>query len=92
MVTQFNIVATASFSRSLKKLVRKNPDIVGAYEEMLDILTSDPFNISRRYQIKKLTDTDVGQWRIRTGVYRLRYDVEGNTVVLHLIKHRSNAY
>ena len=92
MVARFQILATASFSRSLKKLATKNPEILEVYEAMLAVLQHDPFNHSRRHPIKKLTNIDVGQWRIRAGVYRLRYDVSGDTVVLHAINHRSNAY
>ena len=92
MAAHFEIIATASFSRSLKKLVRKNPEITELVESLLTALERDPLNLSRRYPIKKLTNIAVGQWRIRDGVYRLRYDVSGHRVVLHTINHRSNAY
>jgi addiction module RelE/StbE family toxin len=92
VAAQFQIVATASFARLLKKLASKNPEVPEVYETMLEALQHDPLNLSRRHSIKKLTNIAVGQWRIRAGVYRLRYDVEGNTVVLHSIGHRSNAY
>ncbi len=92
MVTQFKILVTASFSRSLKKLASKNSEVPEVYETMLEVLQRDPLNLSRRHPIKKLTNIDVGQWRIRSGVYRLRYDVSGDTVVLHAINHRGNAY
>ena len=57
-------------------------------------LQEDPFNLSRRHNTKTLTDVKDGEgrWRIRSGVYRLRYDVYGQTVVLHSINHRSQAY
>ena len=92
MAARFQIIATAGFSRSLKKLVNKNPEITEVYEAMLQVLQDDPLNLSRNHKIKKLTNIDAGQWRIRAGVYRLRYDIHGNTVVLHSIKHRSDAY
>lgn len=61
---------------------------------MAVVLRRDPLNTSRRYQIKKLTNVGHGdgQWRIRSGVYRLRYDIEGDAVTLHSINHRSEAY
>ena len=92
MATQFNILATAAFSRSLKKLASKHPEVPEVYEAMLAVLQRDPLNLSHRHPIKKLTNIDVGQWRIRAGVYRLRYDVFGDTVVLHTINHRSHVY
>ena len=33
-----------------------------------------------------------GQWRIRSGIYRLRYDVVGRDVVLYSVNHRREAY
>jgi hypothetical protein len=46
-------------------------------EELAGILRTDPLNSTRRHQIKKLTNVKPGdgQWRIRSSVYRLRYDV-----------------
>jgi mRNA-degrading endonuclease RelE of RelBE toxin-antitoxin system len=92
MVARFKILATASFSRSLKKLATKYSEIPEVYEGLLNVLQHDPLNLSHRHPIKKLTNIEVGQWRIRAGVYRLRYDVAGDTVVLHSINHRSAAY
>ena len=58
------------------------------------LLVLDPQNVSRRYDIKKLGGIDQGdgQWRIRSGVYRLRYDIEDHRVILHSINHRKEAY
>jgi mRNA-degrading endonuclease RelE of RelBE toxin-antitoxin system len=33
-----------------------------------------------------------GQWRIRAGDYRLRYDIFGRDVVLYAVRHRTEAY
>ncbi len=92
MVTQFKILVTASFSRTLKTLAARNPEVPGVYQAMLNVLQRDPLNLSRRHPIKKLINIDVGQWRIRSGVYRLRYDVSGDTVLLHALNHRGEAY
>ena len=85
-------MATASFSRSLKKLAAKHPEIPDVYQGILNVLQHDPLNLSHRHPIKKLTNVEAGEWRIRAGVYRLRYDVDGDTVVLHYINYRSVAY
>lgn len=84
---------TAGFTRSLKKLAGKNPEIPEeVYQAILEVLQHDPFKHSRRHTIKKLTNVDVGQWRVRSGVYRRRFDVSGDAVVLHAINHRRDAY
>jgi mRNA-degrading endonuclease RelE of RelBE toxin-antitoxin system len=61
----------------VKRLAKKNPDIPEMFAELLEILSTDPLNASHRYQLKKLTNVAPGdrQWRIRSGVYRLHYDV-----------------
>ena len=94
MAPHFRIIFTKAFERTLKKLSKKNPEVAEVYESMLRTLESDPLNISRRHQIKKLTDVDAGdgRWRIRSGDYRLRYDVHNQMVVLHSIRRRDKAY
>jgi mRNA-degrading endonuclease RelE of RelBE toxin-antitoxin system len=94
MAGSFRLVATPPFDRSLKKLTKKNPTIMAVIGDMLAVLAVDPLNTSRRHSIKKLTNIEQGSgaWRIRSGVYRLRYDVIGRDVVLYSINHRSNAY
>ena len=90
----FKITATAGFKHKLKKIITKRPEVKTAYEILIKILREDPYNISRRYQIKKLNDIKPGdgQWRIRHGKYRLRYDIKENVVTLHTIKPRDKAY
>jgi mRNA-degrading endonuclease RelE of RelBE toxin-antitoxin system len=94
MPAAFRILSTAAFDRSFKRLAKKHSDIPGVLEELVAILEADPLNTSRRHNIKKLVDVEPGdgQWRIRSGVYRLRYDVIGTTVTLHSINHRRDAY
>ena len=94
MPAAFRILTTRAFDRSMKRLAKKNPDIPDIFKELVSVLSADPLNTTRRHQIKKLTNVEPGegQWRIRSGVYRLRYDVEGSDVILHSINHRSEAY
>ena len=94
MAATFRLVATPPFERSLKRLARKNLQITSMVEQMLVVLQEDPLNLSRKHNIKKLTNVDEGsgQWRIRSGVYRLRYDVIGHAVALYSINHRKEAY
>jgi mRNA-degrading endonuclease RelE of RelBE toxin-antitoxin system len=94
MASGFRITSTPAFERSARKLIRKTPRVEDAIEELSTVIEEDPLNLSRRHNIKKLTNVEAGdgQWRIRSGVYRLRYDVEGDTVTLHSINHRKDAY
>jgi mRNA-degrading endonuclease RelE of RelBE toxin-antitoxin system len=60
-------------------------DIPGIFKALLTVLAADPRNTSRQHNIKKLTGVELGdgQWRIRSGVYRLRYDIREDVVTLH---------
>ena len=94
MPSAYRVLSTAAFGRSIRRLSKKDPEIPEIFERLLSILQTDPQNVSRRHNIKKLVNVAPGdgQWRIRTGVYRLRYDVESDTVTLHSINHRREAY
>ncbi len=66
----------------MRRLAKGNPDVPEAFEDLVTILATDPRNTSRRHSInanaqyKKLRNVEAGngQWRIRSGVYRLRYE------------------
>ncbi len=94
MASDFRIASTPAFERSARKLIRKKPRVEDVIEDLCAVLEEDPFNLSRIHNIKKLINVEAGdgQWRIRSGVYRLRYDVERDTVILHSINHRKDAY
>ncbi|MFZ1081163.1 MAG: type II toxin-antitoxin system RelE/ParE family toxin [Candidatus Kryptoniota bacterium] len=94
MVQSFRVRPTTQFKRELEKLFERQPELTVVVERLNDILKSDPYNRSRQYPIKKLSDVKQGegQWRIRSGVWRLRYDVFDKDVVLYSFKHRKEAY
>ena len=54
------------------------------FEEAIAILSADPYNKGRKHPIKKLEDVKAGdgQFRLRSGRFRFRYDLEGTEVVL----------
>ena len=81
----FSVVTTSHFDRLLKKLVRVHSDLMARFEEAVAILSEDPYNKSRQYAIKKLEGVTAGdgQYRLRSGRFRFRYDVGGREVVLH---------
>ena len=39
---------------------------------------------------KPLSGDLAGHYRLRTGDYRLRFDVEGETVIIHKVGHRKD--
>jgi mRNA-degrading endonuclease RelE of RelBE toxin-antitoxin system len=80
----FTVTTTAHFDRLVKKLAPKHPELVGRFEEAIAVLSEDPFNKSRKHSIKKLEAVPggEGQFRLRSGRFRFRYDVEGNQVIL----------
>lgn len=82
--SRFSVLTTAHFDRLLKKLVPKHPDLAERFGEGIAILSTDPYNKSRKYPIKKLEGVSAGQgqYRLRSGRFRFRYDIEGIEVVL----------
>jgi mRNA-degrading endonuclease RelE of RelBE toxin-antitoxin system len=94
MTSAYRVLSTPPFERSVRRLTRKNRHVADAIGDMIAVLEVDPLNASRRHHIKKLTNIEEGegQWRIRSGVYRLRYDVVGHDVVLYAVNHRKEAY
>ena len=88
------VVSSSQFDRQIKKLQQQHADIVASYEESIAVLKTDPHNTSRTHPIKKLSDIPFGdgQWRIKIGRYRIRYDTDGQTVILCHIRDRKDVY
>ena len=81
----FAVKTTKHFDRLIRKLVPKHPGLIERFEEAITILSADPYNKSRKHAIKKLEGVAAGegQYRLRSGRFRFRYDIEGSEVVLH---------
>jgi mRNA-degrading endonuclease RelE of RelBE toxin-antitoxin system len=81
----YSVLTTSHFDRLMKKLAPKHPELVERFEQAITILSVDPFNKSGRHAIKKLVGVSAGegQYRLRSGRFRFRYDVTGAEVVLH---------
>ena len=94
MPQSFFIHTSSRFLRDARKRLRQNPELVEALEGLRAILGEDPYNRTRQYHITKLKDIKPGsgQWRIRHGDYRLRYDIFGQEVVLYSFRHRREVY
>lgn len=84
MTSEFLVFTTSRFDRELKKLSGAHSDLPEHYRNILDDLKADPYNRSRRYPIKKLQAVPAGegQYRIRSGRFRFRYDIKGQSVYL----------
>jgi mRNA-degrading endonuclease RelE of RelBE toxin-antitoxin system len=82
----FSLRTTRRFDRLARSLRKHHP---GAFTDQLEaalaILSADPHNRSARHPIRKLQGVPQGegQYRLRLGRWRFRYDVLGNEVVLH---------
>ncbi|HLG14650.1 MAG TPA: type II toxin-antitoxin system RelE/ParE family toxin [Blastocatellia bacterium] len=90
----FRMLATPPFERDVRKRLKRNPKLLIQVEEVLAILRKDPYNTTGHFNIKKLTAVapGEGQWRIRLGDYRVRYDIFANDVVLYSFRHRKESY
>ncbi len=90
----FRLLPSSRFKRDFEEIYKQSPAIVRQLEPIKIILSHDPYNRSRRYDIKKLKDVaqGEGQYRIRSGKYRLRYDIIGDDVILYSFNHRKEAW
>jgi len=88
------ILATSFFEKDLKRQSKKDHKILKEIENLKKILETDPYDLSQRFDIKKLKGIKPGegQFRIRTKQYRLRYDIFGQDVVLYSFRHRKDIY
>ena len=94
MPALFRVLTTPAFERQARKAVRTKHELASILEKLIPILGADPHNATGKHKIKKLAGVDVGegQWRIRFGDYRVRYDIVGSDVVLHSFRDRKDAY
>lgn len=94
MAGPFRVLSTPAFEREFRAVSKRDSSLVRALEDLTEILSNDPHNRSARHKIKKLAGLKPGegQWRVRWGDYRLRYDIFESEVVLHSFRHRKDAY
>ena len=87
MSGQFTVKLTPAFARDLEKLPLKNQEYVLA---AIAVLENNPFGPPPG--VKKLKGKGIGQWRLRIGNYRVRYDIIQKDVVLYRVRHRKDIY
>ena len=86
MAERFSVRTTPRFDRLAKTLRRRSKEFTSRYREAIAILAHDPYNHGGAHQIKKLVAVKPGegQWRLRLGRWRCRYDIERFEVVLYV--------
>lgn len=94
MARRYRVVASSGFEREVSRLRTRLPRVYDALLEAVGLLETDPFNLRGRANIRKLVDVPAGegQFRLRLGDYRLRYDVVGDEVLLHSMRPRRESY
>lgn len=85
MASLFSVNATPHYDRCAIHLLRTHPEFDGIEEHTRKILCVDPYNRTRNHHVKKLTDVEkgYGQYRLRSGRFRFRYDIFDKKVILH---------
>ena len=84
MTSEFLVTTTSRFDRELKKLAAKHSGLPEMFRQVIGILKADPYNRGHQHPIKKLEGIPAGegQYRIRTGRFRFRFDIDEQTVIL----------
>ena len=85
MAGDLAVVTTARFDRLAKALARQHPEFAALLRTAVATLARDPRGGGRERGIRKLKGVapGEGQYRLRLGRWRFRYDIDGRTVVLH---------
>lgn len=94
MARRYRVVASSAFERDVRRLRRQRLGVYGSLLRAVEVLERDPFNRQGEANMRKLVDVPVGegQFRLRMGDYRLRYDVVDDDVILHSMRPRRDSY
>ena len=82
--TKYKLVPTDTFLKDLKKKVAPNDR--KKVDRALNSLVKNP------YQGRKLKAKPFAKWRWVVWPYRIRYDIEGDQIILYTIRHRKEVY
>lgn len=85
-MAEYKLVSSKSFLKDLAKLPEEAR--LKTAKALAD-LKKDPYS---GRNVKKLTNFDIGTYRLRIGDFRLRYDIERSVIYLRIIKHRKDIY
>lgn len=82
-MARYHLIISNRFRRDLRRLDATTHRRI---LDMLERLQEDP------RQGSQLTGVAIGAWRVRVGDYRIRYDIEGDQVLLYRVRHRREIY
>jgi len=84
MTSAFTVHTTPRYERLSTKLQKGHPDFEATEKSAVAILSTDPYNRSRRHHIKKLEGVPSGEglYRLALGRWRFRYDIVAQVVLL----------
>lgn len=90
----FQLLPSSGYKRDVKKIVKRRKELLPIIKDLHKALSEDPYNQTQTYDITKLTDVKpgAGRYRIRSGNYRVRYDIIGNDVILYSFTDRKDTY
>jgi hypothetical protein len=71
MLQPFRTRSSPSFERDIRKLTKRNPNLLLKVEEAAAILSVDPYNTTRKYNITKLNAVRAGRRTVATQNRRL---------------------
>jgi mRNA interferase RelE/StbE len=80
---RYQLVISRKFEKDLKKIPKRYRILI---LKKLKLLKSNP------HSGRKIRNAEIGKYRIRIGVYRLRYDIEEKQILILRVLHRKEAY
>lgn len=86
MAKKYQLAFSKEFAKDFKKLP---PHEKPRVKKALLLIKQDPYSARN---LKKLTNVNIGQYRFRIGVLRIRFDIEGDTIQLLMVRHRKDVY
>ena len=84
MTPPFSVHTTPHYERLMRKLLKAHQELQAIQDRVREILSADPYNRTRAYNIRKLEGVPQGEgrWRLSLGSWRFRYDIFGEEVWL----------
>jgi len=94
MPRRYRVIVLPGLEREARQLRKRFPRVYADLLRAIDLLEADSLNLEGHVNIRKLVGVPAGegQFRLRLGDYRLRYDVICDEVVLHSIRPRRESY
>lgn len=79
----YRLLPTKRFEDDFRELPKR---VQGQVLKALERIQAGP------HHGRRLVNVAVGRWRYRVGHYRIRYDIDGQVIVLHVVRHRKDVY